>query len=119
MPESTLTDRYQTTIPTSVRIALGLTKRDKIRYHVHPSGQVTISRADDREADPILESFLDFLSRDIAANPQALQPLTATFFDRLDALVGDVEVDLDEILPEESDDLDENHDQDEDELACP
>ncbi|MFM7907200.1 MAG: type II toxin-antitoxin system PrlF family antitoxin, partial [Microcystis sp.] len=29
-PESTLTDRYQTTIPDSVRKALGLNKRDKI-----------------------------------------------------------------------------------------
>lgn len=34
--ESTLTDRYQTTIPEPIRKALGLNKRDKIRYTIQP-----------------------------------------------------------------------------------
>ncbi|MFM6063282.1 MAG: type II toxin-antitoxin system PrlF family antitoxin, partial [Microcystis panniformis] len=37
-PESTLTDRYQTTIPDSVRKVLGLNKRDKICYNIQPDG---------------------------------------------------------------------------------
>ena len=36
--ESTLTDRYQTTVPESVRNALKLSKRDKIRYTIRLSG---------------------------------------------------------------------------------
>ncbi|MEY2976080.1 MAG: HtaR suppressor protein, partial [Cyanobacteriota bacterium] len=43
-PESTLTDRYQTTIPDPVRKALGLNKRDKICYTIQPDGKVWISR---------------------------------------------------------------------------
>jgi antitoxin PrlF len=38
--ESTLTDRYQTTIPDPVRKALHLNKRDKIHYTIQPNGQV-------------------------------------------------------------------------------
>jgi antitoxin PrlF len=34
--ESTLTDRYQTTVPETVRRALRLRKRDKIQYVSHP-----------------------------------------------------------------------------------
>jgi len=34
--ESTLTDRYQTTVPNAVRHALKLGKCDKIRYLIQP-----------------------------------------------------------------------------------
>ena len=34
--ESTLTDRYQTTVPETVRRALRLYKRDKIHYSIRP-----------------------------------------------------------------------------------
>lgn len=36
--ESTLTDRYQTTLPDPVRKVLGLSKRDKIQYTIQPNG---------------------------------------------------------------------------------
>jgi antitoxin PrlF len=36
--ESTLTDRYQTTVPVIVRHALGLGKRDKIHYTIRQEG---------------------------------------------------------------------------------
>jgi antitoxin PrlF len=64
--ESTLTDRYQTTVPETVRLALGLRKRDKVHYTIRPNGEVVLSRADtSREGDdPVLESFLAFLARD-------------------------------------------------------
>ena len=38
--ESTLTDRYQTTVPETVRRALKLSKRDKIHYAISPEGKV-------------------------------------------------------------------------------
>ena len=40
--ESTLTDRYQTTVPEMVRRALRLGKRDKIHYTIRPNGEVLL-----------------------------------------------------------------------------
>lgn len=37
--ESTLTDRYQTTVPETVRRALKLGKRDKLQYPIRPDGK--------------------------------------------------------------------------------
>ena len=65
--ESTLTDRYQTTVPETVRRALQLGKRDKIHYTIRPGGEVVLTRAESTEEDdPVLGAFLGFLSRDIA-----------------------------------------------------
>lgn len=93
--ESTLTDRYQTTVPASVRHALKLGKRDKIHYAILPSGAVLMTRAADTPGeDPALRPFLDFLARDIAGHPERLAVLDRTWLYRLRALVGDMEVDL-------------------------
>lgn len=97
--ESTLTDRYQTTVPETVRRALRLGKRDKIHYSIRPTGEVILTRAADVEADdPILGQFLDFLARDIASHPEHLQIVDADFVKHLNTLVGAVEVDLDAAL---------------------
>ncbi|MBK1736325.1 regulator, partial [Halorhodospira abdelmalekii] len=42
--ESTLTARYQTTVPETVRRALQLSKRDKIHYHIRANGEVVLTR---------------------------------------------------------------------------
>ena len=44
--ESTLTDRYQTTVPETVRRVLKLGKRDKIHYTIRLDGEVVLSRGD-------------------------------------------------------------------------
>ncbi len=44
--ESTLTDRYQTTVPETVRRALRLGKRDKTHYTIRPGGEVVLSRVE-------------------------------------------------------------------------
>lgn len=94
--ESTLTDRYQTTVPETVRRALRLGKRDKIHYAIRPSGEVVLTRASASEGeDPVLGQFLGFLARDIAEHPERLQAIDASFVQRLQLLVGDIEVDLD------------------------
>lgn len=93
--ESTLTDRYQTTVPETVRRALRLGKRDKIHYSIRPSGEVVLSRAETIEGeDPVLGQFLDFLARDIVSHPERMQAMDASFVQRLHSLVGDLEVDL-------------------------
>ena len=91
--ESTLTDRYQTTVPATVRRALRLGKRDKIHYTIHPGGEVVLTRAEGE--DPVLGQFLGFLARDIADHPERLQAVDARLVQRLRSLVGGVEVDLD------------------------
>jgi len=93
--ESTLTDRYQTTVPETVRRALKLGKRDKIRYSIRPGGEVVLTRAAAGDEDPVLGEFLRFLARDMADHPQRLRGLDAGLVRRLDKLVGSVPVDLD------------------------
>jgi len=100
--ESTLTDRYQTTVPETVRRALGLGKRDKIQYTIHPGGEVVLTRAaSPGDDDPALGAFLNFLTRDIAAHPERLQAVDAALVERLRSLVGEVEVDLNAALSED------------------
>lgn len=93
--QSSLTERYQTTVPESVRRRLKLGKRDKILYTIRPDGDVVLSRALPAEdQDPVLGQFLDFLARDMANNPQHLQPLDASLLERIRVLTEGVEVDL-------------------------
>lgn len=94
--ESTLTDRYQTTVPEPVRKALGLTKRDKISYVIRSDGEVVLSRAQpEAEGDPALEPFLHFLAQDITQHPEHLQALDASLLQRVQALTQGMGVDLD------------------------
>jgi len=94
--ESTLTDRYQTTVPETVRRALRLRKRDKIHYTIRPDGEVVLTRAAPMDGDdPALATFLSFLARDMAAHPERLQAVNAGLAQRIQALVGGVEMDLD------------------------
>lgn len=100
--ESTLTDRYQTTVPDAVRRALKLGKRDKIRYLLQPDGAVVMGRADSSDVDdPALGAFLGFLARDLAKHPKRVSGLNAGVRNRIRSLVGKVKVDLDAALPDE------------------
>lgn len=99
--ESTLTDRYQTTVPEPIRKVLGLNKRDKICYTIQANGQVVISGADKTQSDPILGQFLNFLARDIEKNPQHLQAISSDLVSRVQSLVAEVDLDLDAPLSNE------------------
>ncbi len=97
--ESTLTDRYQTTVPETVRRALRLGKRDRIHYTIRPGGEVVLTRAEVSDGDdPVLSQFLGFLARDIATHPERLQAVDAGLVQRLHSLVGGTDVDLDATL---------------------
>lgn len=102
--ESTLTDRYQTTVPETVRRALRLGKRDKIHYSIQPDGKVLLTRAMtvDHDTDPVLGQFLAFIEQDISRNPHHLQAIDASLAQRIHALVGEVEIDLDSALQAEN-----------------
>jgi antitoxin PrlF len=100
--ESTLTDRYQTTIPETVRRALKLGKRDKIHYAIRPDGEVLLSRAPEAiEEDLVLDQFLGFLARDMATHPERVQLMDGVLVQRIQSLVGHIEPDLDALLPAE------------------
>jgi len=92
--ESTLTDRYQTTVPDVVRKALHLNKREKIRYTIESNGDVRMSRAKQSESDPILDGFLEFLAEDIKQNPSQLKLIDKKLVSRIESLVEGVKIDL-------------------------
>jgi antitoxin PrlF len=99
--ESTLTDRYQTTVPDPIRKVLGLNKRDRISYTIESDGKVTISRAEEPEQDPLLGKFLNFIARDIEQNPQHIKAINADLVERIRDLVDGVDIDLDAPLADE------------------
>jgi antitoxin PrlF len=99
--ESTLTDRYQTTVPSVVRKALHLGKKDKIKFTVELNGSVTLSRAEQNEEDPALNAFLSFLGDDIQNHPKRIKALSASMKSKVDSLIDDVELDLDAPLCDE------------------
>jgi len=100
--ESTLTDRYQTTVPETVRRALRLGKRDKIHYTIRANGEVVLTRAEVHEGDdPVLGQFLGFLARDIASHPERVQTVDARLLKRIQSLVGGIDPDLDAPLSAE------------------
>lgn len=100
--ESTLTERYQTTVPETVRRALRLSKRDKIRFTIRPDGDVVLTRAVvTTSEDPVMGRFLNFLAHDIATHPERLAAVDAGLAQRIQFLVGDLKVDLDAALSAE------------------
>ena len=98
---STLTDRYQTTVPQAVRDALGLSKRDKIQYTLRDDGTVVLGKAERSDDDPVITAFLDFLAADMKSNPQQLRSPKSATLERAAVLVADIDVDLDAALIED------------------
>jgi antitoxin PrlF len=82
--ESSLTDRYQTTVPARIRKLLGLNKRDKLEWILDESGGVRISKRNPEtleHGDPTVDAWLDFLAKDMANHPERLVPLTAEMYE--------------------------------------
>jgi antitoxin PrlF len=96
--QSTLTDRYQTTIPEPVREILHLSKRDKIDYLIEDNGKIIITRAE--EEDPVIKDFLLFLTNDMKKHPKHIKPISATLYHRANSLVSNIDIDLDAPLSE-------------------
>jgi antitoxin PrlF len=100
--ESTLTDRYQTTVPDAVRRTLRLRKRDKIRYVVQPDGAVLLTRAEaPEESDPVVAKFLQFLAHDMEVQPTQIRSIDPALVRRARSLVKGIKVDLDAPLVDE------------------
>ena len=94
---STLTDRYQTTIPAFVRKELGLTKRDHIEFLKSEDGSILLRKAeaDGQEFSPGLLAWLELISRDHEQHPEQIVPLPEELFDRANQLVAHLDLDID------------------------
>lgn len=99
--ESTLTDRYQTTIPETVRKALHLDKRDKIHYVIQGNGNVLITRAEKANDDPAIEEFLSFIAKDIQKHPENVMAINKELYNKIKTLVSGIEIDLNKHLLDE------------------
>lgn len=90
---STITAKGQTTVPKSVRQALGVGYGDRIAFLVDEHG-VSVERASSEE-DPVIESFLAFLARDMERHPEAIGGFPPALAERIAGLTKGMEVDLD------------------------
>jgi len=95
--ESTITAKGQTTIPKSVRQALGVDYGGRISFRVDDQRRVYVEKATAVESeDPVVERFLAFLAQDMAKHPDAsIVNLPAGLRDRIAALTDGIPVDLD------------------------
>jgi antitoxin PrlF len=92
---SRITAKGQTTVPKSVRQALGVSYGGEIGYVVDEYG-VRVVRVEEA-TDPIIESFLDFLAQDMQQNPhKSIVALPESLAERMMALTRGATVDLDE-----------------------
>jgi len=89
---STITAKGQTTIPKSVRRALGVDYGGKIAFRIDERG-VSVHRADTEADDPAIGSFLDFLARDIERRPDAIKALSPAVAARITALTKGMDID--------------------------
>lgn len=107
---SKLTDRFQTTIPTSVRKELGLGKKDFIEFLKADDGHLVLRRAQpepeqtEEDFPPELLAWLKFIEKDHAARPEQLVVLDDAFFAKAKDLSKGIQVDLD--APLDSDERD-------------
>jgi antitoxin PrlF len=90
---STITAKGQTTVPKSVRTALGVDYGGKIAFRVDERG-VSVHRAEVDNEDPAIDRFLAFLADDIARRPEAVTALSPALAERLAMLTDGVKVDL-------------------------
>jgi antitoxin PrlF len=92
--QSTLTARYQTTIPTEVRRRLGLQAGDQISYRFTDEGRVELVR--EHAEDQLLGAMLMALEQDLSRRPDQLVALDADTY--ADLAKWNQAVDLDEDL---------------------
>ncbi|WP_448658287.1 type II toxin-antitoxin system PrlF family antitoxin [Sphingomonas sp. CJ99] len=90
---STITAKGQTTVPKSVRTALGVDYGGKIAFRVDERG-VSVHRAEVDNEDPAIDRFLAFLANDIARRPEAVTALSPVLAERINMLTDGMKVDL-------------------------
>ena len=90
-----ITQKGQVTIPKPVRDALGVSYGGRIVFRVDEHG-VSVHAAEDERRDPVLESFLSFLAKDMRNRPEAISAFPTALAKRIAKLTGSAEVGPDE-----------------------
>jgi len=70
-----VTAKGQTTLPMAVRKALEVGPSDKIVFRILEGGRVEVAKADEPSQDAVVAAYLQFLERDMVANPRKLSVL--------------------------------------------
>jgi antitoxin PrlF len=91
-----ITSKGQTTVPKSVRQALGVECGDSLEYWIE-EGRVTVVNPKSDDRDPALESFLSLVEKDLA-NGQNIGLLPPKLASAMRRAMKEVRVDLDETL---------------------
>lgn len=91
---STITAKGQTTVPKSVRLALGVDYGGRIAFRVDERG-VSVHRADTDDDDPAIAGFLAFLAEDVKRRPEALTALSPALMEHVTVLTKGIAVDPD------------------------
>ena len=63
---------------------------------------VTAETVEEKGSDPVIASFLAFLTQDMLNNPQSIRPFNQNLADEIDSLIEGVTVNRDEDLGEDS-----------------
>ncbi len=92
---SKITAKGQTTVPKSVRKALGVEFGDRIVFCIDEENVVSVHRESPETNDPVIEGFLAFLARDMEVRPEAIKALPAALEGRMAKLTKGMTVDLD------------------------
>jgi antitoxin PrlF len=90
---STITAKGQTTIPKSVRHALGVDRGGKIAFRIDDQG-VSVIRAVVEHEDPTVDAFLAFVATDVERRPEALTAFSMSLAERIGDLTRGISVDL-------------------------
>lgn len=92
---SRVTERSQTTLPAAVRTVLGLHAGQRVGYVIEGNDVHLVNASALEHEDPVLESFLTFLGRDLSARPDRLTVFPASLLERARAIAADIRVDHD------------------------
>jgi antitoxin PrlF len=95
---SKVTERNQTTLPSSVRTVLGLEPGGQIGYVIEGNDVRLVNASRMEHEDPILDGFLDFIARDMKNHPEKLATLPTALIARARELTAGVKVDHDAAL---------------------
>ncbi len=93
----TITAKGQTTVPRTVRQALGVGYGGRIAFRVEGKTVTVHGLPDEDVADPALAPFLALVEADIAGRPAvAVLPITPVLITRMEDLTGEMaDMDLD------------------------
>lgn len=92
---SKITEKGQVTVPKFVREALGVGYGGQVAFYIDDDQTVRVERVEEND-DPAIDSFLQFLARDMTDNPSiSIEDLPQTLRERIQLQTEGMDVDID------------------------